>query len=404
MITVLQTPATAGVEAADPALAVDPATGDLLFSWMEGDTSGYSIRFARSSDGGTTWSPAVTVTGPATDLKPHAESAPRLVAGPGAIAIVWSNSTSAPGRKWPGSNVRIARSTDAGRTWSAALTLNDDSSSSAGGGHLFHGAAWSGDSGLVVAWMDSRVEGRGAAGTRGRGEEANIAHEHADADAEPDATVFAAVSRDFGATWETRNRPLWGQACPCCRIALARDPLGGVRGAWRHHYPGNIRDIVVARIGQREPARVHVDGWEYPGCPHAGPGLMVDSSGVSHVGWYVGKEGSAGVFYARQSAAGTAESAAPVALVSGRTLPVAHVSVAARRGGGAYVGYDVNAEGRSVAALAVIDGTGRVTRQIALATEEGADHPQVAQVAGVVVVAWTQRGAKSRVAMVRVPE
>ena len=46
----------AGVQRADPALAVDPATGDLLMTWTAGDSSAFGIYFARSGDGGSSWS------------------------------------------------------------------------------------------------------------------------------------------------------------------------------------------------------------------------------------------------------------------------------------------------------------------------------------------------------------
>jgi len=49
--------------------------------------------------------------------------------------------------------------------------------------HQFHGAAWQGDSGLVVAWLDER-----------RSDEARTAAAGAPVDGEPDATIYAAVS------------------------------------------------------------------------------------------------------------------------------------------------------------------------------------------------------------------
>ena len=403
-VTSLEPPVTRGADAADPALAIDPESGDLLLTWTEGDSSGYAIRFARSSDRGETWSAPETVAGPAADIKPHAESAPRLLAMPHrTLAVAWANSVPAPGQRWPASNMRFARSTDGGRTWSSALTLNDDSATTTGG-HLFHGVAWEGDSGIVVAWMDGRTPPCRGGDPCGRPAEAGnnveMSHDHAAADAEPDARVYVARSHDNGATWERANTPMWGSACPCCRIALARAPTGAVQASWRNHYPGNVRDIVVASLSDSMPTRVHVDGWEYPGCPHAGPGLAVDDTGASHVAWFTGKEGAAGIFYARRDANGSI--GAPLPLVTARTLPASHTAVVPRRAGGAWVAYDIDARGRSLPTLAQVGADGQLVRVHTLGVE-GADHLQLAELRnGQVVAAWAQRGGKSAVRVVRV--
>ena len=392
---------------ADPALALDPASGDLLMTWSAGDSSANGIYFARSSDGGSTWSAAATVAAPARDIHPHAESAPRLVATrAGVVAVVWSNSIPAPGRRWPASNIRFARSTDGGRTWSAPLTLNDDSSGTPGG-HLFHGAAWQGESTLVVTWMDERQNAAAAPAHR-HPAPAVVGHEHEAADAEPDARIWLARSDDLGASWAPANVPLWKEACPCCRVSLVRGPHGDVMAGWRRHYPGNVRDVVVAPLSAPGdslplPQRVHPDQWVYPGCPHTGPGIAQDSS-WTHVAWFSGKQGAAGVYYAKQGPVSLAF-AAPVALVQARTLPASHAVVATRPGGGAWVAWDVREDGRRIASVAMIDATGALARQVPLDTTEGADHPQLVVLRdGSAVVAWARTGAAAGVSLVRVKE
>jgi hypothetical protein len=69
----------AGKESADPALAIDPSSGDLLLSWLGGDSTGWALYFARSGDGGATWSPPATVTDARGVVLPHGDSSPRLV-------------------------------------------------------------------------------------------------------------------------------------------------------------------------------------------------------------------------------------------------------------------------------------------------------------------------------------
>ena len=142
---------------------------------------------------------------------------------------------------------------DGGRTWLDAVTINDDTLA-APVGHNFQGVAWSGDSGLVAAWLDER-NGAPTAHHHDRLATAN------DSTSEPDATVYLARSSDFGRTWEP-NQAIWGGACPCCRITLAREADGRVAAAWRQHFPGNVRDVVVAALAPSPgpPVRVSPDG------------------------------------------------------------------------------------------------------------------------------------------------
>ena len=378
-------------ESVDPALAVDPASGDLLLSWVGGDSTGWSLYFARSSDKGRTWDAPATVTSAIGEIHPQGESSPRLVAATGGrVALVWVRRVPVAGRPYPGANIRVARSLDGGRTWSEPMTLNDDTTGAAAG-HQFHGAAWSGDSGLVVTWLDER---QGATLLAHHGKESPTA---ADVTDEPDAVIFSATSPDFAGTWSTSNQLLWGQVCPCCRVSLARGPDGRVASAWRKHYPGNIRDAVTAPVGEGpvEPVRVNHDNWVYPGCPYTGPGLAIDGSGATHVVWYMGKEGSAGVYYRR--ILGQADSGLPVALMQARTLPSAHTTVAALSGNRALAAYDMTETGDRAIQVSLIGSDQAVLRQHLIANSAGGQYPQVVT-AGPdnAVVAWIGKTGQRR--------
>ena len=63
-----------------------------------------------------------------------------------------------------------------------------------------------------------------------------------------------------------------------------------VYAAWRHIFPGSMRDIAFAKStdgGRRfDPlVRVSEDKWELNGCPEDGPTLAVDQAGVIHIAW-----------------------------------------------------------------------------------------------------------------------
>ena len=381
-------PSAGTSSSADPSLATDPATGDQLLTWLGGNGGAWHLYFSRSRDQGAHWSPAVRITADTSEVHPHGEASPRLVAGPGGrLAVVWPRDVPVSTRRWPASAIRVARSLDGGRTWLPPITINDDTTA-APVGHNFQGAAWAGDSGLVAAWLDERTSGR------------PVGHHHdpsataLDSTTEADAMVYLARSSDFGATWDA-NTPVWGGACPCCRIALARERDGSIVAAWRQHFRGNVRDVVTADItpAPGEPVRVHEDGWVYPGCPHNGPGLSIGPGGRRHVVWYTGAAGRAGLYYA---VAGDTGPAAALPLVTGKSLPSVHGAVAALPGGGAVAAYDATEDGaRAIGAAWLPAGGGRPRRTTIPGGEDGVYPQVVAAGADLALVAWTT-GAEDR--------
>lgn len=71
-----------------------------------------------------------------------------------------------------------------------------------------------------------------------------------------------------------------------------------------------IRDIYVTRSNDSGKAqtflpavRVHADNWYMNGCPSAGPDLGFDSKGVLHVGWFTGGGEMPGTYYANSTTA-----------------------------------------------------------------------------------------------------
>ena len=177
---------------------------------------------------------------------------------------------------------------------------------------------------------------------------------------------WACAGREWGATPNGTGAPNVradaGEACPCCRTAIATSPDGKTAYlAWRGVLPGNIRDVVVARSedGGRTwgaPVRVHADGWVFDGCPHAGPALQVDSAGRVHVAWWTGKEGAAGVFYAR-SDDGARTFGAPVPLGVAPFSRPAHAQLALGPGGAVVAAWD--------------DGTVKVPRVVMRVSRDG---------------------------------
>jgi hypothetical protein len=87
--------------------------------------------------------------------------------------------------------------------------------------------------------------------------------------------------------------------CYCCKTSVATGANGTIVAAWRHVYPGNIRDIAVAKSsdGGRTfgaPVRVSEDDWVLDGCPENGPAVAIDQTNAIHVVWPTLVRGSAG--------------------------------------------------------------------------------------------------------------
>jgi hypothetical protein len=400
-------------EVADPSLAVAPASGDLLLAWVAGGGETWHIWFSRSRDVGSTWSDPVRVTTAPRQAHPHAEASPRLVGAAGnRVALVWTSSIPIEGRRYPASELWAASSHDGGRTWGEPIRVNDD----AGGppqSHTFHGAAWEGDSTLVVAWLDGRGMPRDHGATRADGDrtagDARVGDDSSAAHAHPsESAVWIARSLDFGRTWSP-NLALWPSACPCCRVDLARRSDGRLVAAWREHFEGDVRDVVAAPLPEAgeppaAPSRVRQDDWVYPACPHSGPAAAIDGSGRLQVTWFTGKPGAAGVFHTRgRSSPPVGAFTDAIALVGGEELPIAHPVAAALADGGAVVAWDVGSDGAREVIVARVASDGKVAEQVVVEASEGADHPRLAAVdQGSVVVAWTVPGERAVAHLARV--
>lgn len=395
------TPAALDVfgQTADPSLAVDPASGDLLMTWVAESDGEWNLLFARSADGGSTFSAPVRVNDASGDVYPHAEGSPRLVAAPGVAAVFWNNQVEAPTRVWGATDLRYSRTTDGGKTWEAALTLQDPRPGAIPPGeNTFHGATWAGDSTLVVAWLDGRerderhIELAEASGVP-RDSAVLAPDQYADVEDphDGDATIYAAVSHDLGGTWDHSNRRVQGGICPCCRVGMAGTPAGDIVATWRQHFGTNIRDPAFRSLldTTSAPIRVHEDNWSFPGCPHAGPALDVDGEGDAHVVWYTGAEGRMGLHYARKAAAAAAFEA-PVPIAVGPAMPVSFADVRGLDGGGALVAHNVDATGRRTMMVSRVDDSGDVVYTEEVARSANGTHPQLALVGEDAIVAWTE--------------
>jgi hypothetical protein len=372
-----------------PTVALDPASRLGYVAWVGTRAGAADVYLAVHSPTQDVPPAPVRVNDRPGDAAPHEQAPAQVRVGPeGNVYVLWQNSTPVDGRRFPASDLRLAVSTDGGRSFAPALTVNDDADG-VPTSHSFHDLAVGPDGTVYVSWIDSRVrdaaraartpENDGAVGHAGHGGEDGL----------PGPEIRVARSTDGGRTFGA-SVVVDGDSCPCCRTAIAAGPDGSVYVAWRKRYGGEVRDVVVARADSgtlrfSEPVRVHQDGWVFPGCPHAGPSLAVDGRGRVHVAWYTGKEDRQGLWYAT-SPDGGRTFRAPEGLLTGDWVPPATAQVVAADGE-VWVAWDDRRQERSTLSLAYMNASGRLVG--ALPSGHAGGSPATAAEDDRALLAWT---------------
>jgi hypothetical protein len=386
--TPLTLPALAGSRASDPAVRVDPRDRSVIVVWLAGDSGSSRIWFARSRDRGATWSAPVAVTPAGEPLAPNGEASPRMACdGMGRVAVAWATSVRLPGRESPASDVRLSRSLDGGLTWVAPVTLNDDSANGPGL-HSFHDMAATEDGHLAVAWLDSRPGGDGV--------------EH-DSSAAGDASVHYVMSWDFGGSW-SGNSAQWSRACPCSRVAVSMDFTGTMFVAFRRHFEGQIRDMVVSRP-DGPPVRMFEDRWETADCPQSGPALRVPRDHTLRMAWFTGAPGRVGVWFRHVLPETYDSTLTPLPILIGEHLPTVHVSIGTAGMSGTAIACDADSAGSGRLTLVRVESSGRrIVERYTPGGIHDASRPQVASSNRDrnAYVTWTEsRAGESSVHMLR---
>ncbi len=361
-ITPLTLPLAAGTEASDPAVRIDPSDRSVLVTWLATDRGSQRVWFARSRDRGATWSEPVAVTPPGEPLRSHGEASPRLACdAKGRVAVAWATSVDVPGSEVLASDVRLARSLDGGVTWSTPVTLNDDHGTTSAT-HSFHDMAATEDGHLAVAWLDSRPGGDGAPRDTSEG---------------VDASVHYVMSRDFGDSW-TGNSAQWSRACPGCRVAASMDVTGTVFFAFRRHYPGQLRDVVVSRP-DGPPLRIFADQWKKSDCENCGPALSVPRDHTLRMAWFTGAPGRVGVWFRHAIPETYDSTVTPLPILTGEHLPTVHVSLGTAGRLGTVLACDADSADGGRLSLVRVESSGRrIVERITPAGVFGASRPQVA--------------------------
>ena len=366
-------------------------------AWGASGAGKADVFLAVSRDGGSTFGSPIQVNATAGEARLGGELPPRvaLVRRQGSvvpeIVVLWTARADT-------TSIKVARSRDGGKSFGAPVTLQ---SPGAAGDRGWPAVALDNRANIHAVWLDHR----GLASNRSRAP-GHASHQHG---AEHDGVAMAQKSGLYYASADTKASPerqLTNGVCYCCKTALAAGPNGTLYAAWRHVYPGNLRDMAftVSRDGGRTfspPSRVSEDGWSIDGCPDDGPAMAVDGRGDVHLAWPTAVNGAnpeGAIFYAstRDGQRFTPRVRVPTL---GGPKP-SHPQIVVDHQGRIFIAWDESISGRRIAALREMRRqSGRATfgDVVRLSQDGAAIYPVLAATDRGLVAAWATSGDSSRI-------
>jgi hypothetical protein len=365
----IENPAAPG--SAQPQLTVSDR--GVLLSWIERTGAHAALKFSERTPVG--WTEPRTVAA-GTDWFVNWADVPSVIRlADGSIYGHWLQ------KSGPGTyayDVRLARSTDDGRTFSSSFTPHHDGTQTE---HGFASLFQMPGAGLGLVWLDGRAMKSGSHDSHG---------------GSGDMSVRAAVFDRTGT--QTSEMAVDLRVCECCPTAVAVTAEGPIV-AYRDRSPEEIRDIYVSRLvaGQwTPPAAVHKDNWKIAACPVNGPALSADGKTVA-IAWFTAT-GDEGHTYAAFSSDSGASFGSPIRLDDASAL--GRVDVQLLRDGSAIATWIEFAGGRAQFKMRRVEASGRKTTAstvTGMTAGRASGYPRMARFGEELVFAWTETGDLPRV-------
>jgi hypothetical protein len=281
-------------------------------------------------------------------------------------------------------DVRLAKSSDDGKTWGPSFLPHTDSTQTE---HGFASMFQMPGAGLGLVWLDGRAMSTVAHGSHGGGDM---------------SLRFGAFGKDGKQIAET---PLDLRVCECCPTAVAVTADGPIV-AYRDRSDGEIRDIYVARLENgkwTEGRPAHSDNWKINACPVNGPSLSARGRDVA-LAWFAAKDDQPKSFAAFSKDAGRTFGT-PVRVDDVASL--GRVDVELLPDGSAAVAYIEFANQRADFRIRRVTADGAKSAPVTVSDVAGnrsSGYPRVALAGNELVFAWVDRtkGSQVRTAVARV--
>lgn len=364
------------------------------------ETGATDVYAAVSRDGGGAFSSPARVNSTPGDVRVNLEQSPRVALRSARgqspeMIVVWTEKGAV------GPTLKTARSTDGGKTFERAVLVPG---AEAAGNRGWEAMTIDDAGRAFVVWLDHRRSEPSASGTK----HVHNGNPQAPATKEASENGFTRAQRSdlylASVDGSLPPRPIAAGVCYCCKTALLPGPNGSLYVAWRHVYPGSMRDIAftVSRDRGRTfapPVRVSEDHWQLDGCPDDGPAMAVDRSGRIHVVWptLVTEKGdqTLAIFHAMSADGRTFT---PRQRVPSEGL-ARHPQIAIAPDGAPVVAWDEPMPGgrRIVTARVAMTASGVRFSREALATTASGVYPSLAATRTGLIMAWTERSGERSV-------
>jgi hypothetical protein len=351
-----------------------------------------------SRNGGLTFGAPVQVNATGGEARLSGEMPPRVgifktasYGGPD-VVVLWT----ARGEK---TSIKMARSPNGGRLFEEPIELQSPDAA----GDRGWPAMTLDDKGTAHAiWLDHR----GMAGEK---------HDH---NAPRDPVASAQKSALYYANGAGSERELAKGVCYCCKTSLIAGREGTLFAAWRHVYPGSMRDIAFAasRDGGKTfsaPMPISKDGWAIDACPDDGPAMTMDASETVHIVWPTVVDATSneprGVLFYTSTRDGGRTFAPRTPIPTLGSAKASHPQIVRDPAGRLFVAWDEMVGGKHVAAVREIKpgaaGAAVTFGPIAKLTADAPGlYPVLAAVSDSLIAAWTTPGgaAGSTITVARV--
>ncbi len=360
----------AGPGSAQPQLTVSDR--GVLLSWIERTQDTATLKFSERRGGN--WSEPRTVAS-GRDWFVNWADVPSVVRlADGSLYGHWLQKSAASTYAY---DVRLSRSVDDGKTWSASATPHHDGTQTE---HGFASLFQMPGAGLGLVWLDGRAMKAGDHSEHGGG----------------DMSVRSAIFDKGGA--QIAEAPVDIRVCECCPTAAAITSDGPIV-AYRDRSPDEIRDIYVARYvaGKwSQPAPVHKDNWRIAACPVNGPALSANGRRVA-IAWFTATGDEGHTFASFSSDSGQSFSA-PVRLDDASAL--GRVDIALLDDGSAVATWIEFSEGKAQFKMRHVKPGGERSPAVAIAgltANRASGYPRMARGGNELIFAYAESGPMSKV-------